>query len=142
MVTRGPRGRYGCHLVALLGVVHGLAGAGPFASEEIDVMAQIAVIGASYVGLTTAACFARLGHDVVCADIDEAKVAQLQRGEVPIVEAGLEGLVREGLESGRLSFVLGGRQRLRLGRVRLPVRTDAAERRRLGRPVVHRGGRA
>ncbi|HYZ97501.1 MAG TPA: UDP-glucose/GDP-mannose dehydrogenase family protein [Acidimicrobiales bacterium] len=70
-------------------------------------MAQIAVIGASYVGLTTAACFARLGHHVVCAEIDEVKVSQLQRGEVPIVEAGLDALVREGSDEGRLRFVLG-----------------------------------
>ncbi|MGH9213173.1 MAG: UDP-glucose dehydrogenase family protein [Acidimicrobiales bacterium] len=70
-------------------------------------MAQIAVIGAGYVGLTTAACFAHLGHDVTCADIDEPRIAQLSRGEVPIVEAGLENLVREGLEGGRLRFVLG-----------------------------------
>jgi UDPglucose 6-dehydrogenase len=70
-------------------------------------MAQIAVIGAGYVGLTTAACFSSLGHDVVCADIDEARVAQLSEGEIPIVEAGLEALVREGIESGRLRFVVG-----------------------------------
>jgi UDPglucose 6-dehydrogenase len=70
-------------------------------------MAEIAVIGAGYVGLTTAACFSHLGHDVTCADIDEARIAQLTRGEVPIVEAGLEALVRDGLERGRLSFVVG-----------------------------------
>jgi UDPglucose 6-dehydrogenase len=70
-------------------------------------MAEIAVIGAGYVGLTTAACFAHLGHDVICADIDEARIAQLTRGEMPIVEAGLEALVRDGLERGRLSFVVG-----------------------------------
>ncbi|HEX6569831.1 MAG TPA: UDP-glucose/GDP-mannose dehydrogenase family protein [Acidimicrobiales bacterium] len=70
-------------------------------------MAQIAVVGAGYVGLTTAACFSSLGHDVVCADIDEGRVAQLQRGEVPIVEAGLDALVREGMEGGQLRFVLG-----------------------------------
>ncbi|HEX6424817.1 MAG TPA: UDP-glucose/GDP-mannose dehydrogenase family protein [Acidimicrobiales bacterium] len=70
-------------------------------------MAQIAVIGAGYVGLTTAACFSSLGHDVICADIDDDRVARLQRGEIPIVEAGLEGLVREGMDEGRLSFVLG-----------------------------------
>lgn len=70
-------------------------------------MAQIAVIGAGYVGMTTAACFSHLGHDVVCADIDEERVAQLSRGEVPIVEAGLDNLVREGLEGGRLRFVVG-----------------------------------
>jgi UDPglucose 6-dehydrogenase len=70
-------------------------------------MAQIAVIGAGYVGLTTAACFARLGHDVTCADIDEDRVAMLSRGEVPIVEAGLDNAVREGIEGDRLRFVLG-----------------------------------
>ena len=70
-------------------------------------MAQIAVIGAGYVGLTTAACFSTLGHDVVCADIDEARVARLVQGEIPIVEAGLEAIVREGMDGGRLSFVVG-----------------------------------
>ncbi len=70
-------------------------------------MSRIAVIGTGYVGLTTGACFSALGHDVVCADIDEAKVASLQAGNIPILEAGLEQIVREGMESGRLSFVLG-----------------------------------
>ena len=72
-------------------------------------MAQIAVIGAGYVGLTTAACFSSLGHDVICADIDEGRVARLQRGEIPIVESGLEALVREGMEEGRLTFVVGAK---------------------------------
>ncbi len=70
-------------------------------------MSRIAVIGTGYVGLTTGACFSKLGHDVVCADIDEAKVAALQRGEVPILEAGLDAIVHEGMEAGRLSFVVG-----------------------------------
>jgi UDPglucose 6-dehydrogenase len=70
-------------------------------------MAQIAVIGAGYVGLTTAACFSQLGHDVVCADIDERRIASLSKGEVPIVEAGLDAMVQENLEAGRLRFVLG-----------------------------------
>ena len=70
-------------------------------------MSKIAVIGTGYVGLTTGACFAHLGHDVVCADIDADKVARLQRGEIPILEAGLDNLVREGLQDGRLRFVLG-----------------------------------
>ena len=70
-------------------------------------MAQIAVIGAGYVGLTTAACFSSLGHDVVCADIDEDRVERLKAGEIPIVEAGLEAIVREGMDGGRLRFVLG-----------------------------------
>jgi UDPglucose 6-dehydrogenase len=70
-------------------------------------MAKIAVIGTGYVGLTTGVCFAHLGHDVICADIDPAKVETLSKGEVPIVEAGLEELLREGLQAGRLTFVLG-----------------------------------
>ena len=70
-------------------------------------MSKIAVIGTGYVGLTTGACFAKLGHDVVCADIDEDKVAALQRGEIPILEAGLDDIVHEGLDAGRLSFVVG-----------------------------------
>ncbi len=67
----------------------------------------IAVIGAGYVGLTTAACFAHLGHDVVCADINEERVARLRKGEVPILEAGLPELLAEGLASRRLRFVVG-----------------------------------
>jgi UDPglucose 6-dehydrogenase len=70
-------------------------------------MARIAVIGSGYVGLTTGACLAHLGHDVVCADIDADKVARLARGEIPIVEAGLDRLVEEGLRAGKLSFVVG-----------------------------------
>ncbi|MBW0118336.1 UDP-glucose dehydrogenase family protein [Pseudonocardia abyssalis] len=68
---------------------------------------RIAVIGTGYVGLTTGACLASLGHHVVCADIDEAKVARLRAGEVGILEPGLPELVAEGMAAGRLSFVLG-----------------------------------
>jgi len=70
-------------------------------------MSQIAVIGAGYVGLTTATCFASLGHTVVCADVVPDKVEKLSRGEVPIFEAGLSELLRTGLQRRRLSFVLG-----------------------------------
>jgi UDPglucose 6-dehydrogenase len=68
---------------------------------------HIAVVGAGYVGLTTAACFAHLGHDVVCADIDEERVARLNKGEVPILEKGLPALIADGLTSQRLRFVTG-----------------------------------
>ncbi len=71
-------------------------------------MSTVAVIGTSYVGLTTGAYLARLGHEVTCADIVAEKVDRLQRGEIPIYEAGLEELVREGTDAGRLSFVVGG----------------------------------
>ena len=70
-------------------------------------MSTVAVIGAGYVGLTTAACFAHLGHTVTCADVVAEKVERLSRGDIPILEAGMPELVREGLDSGRLRFVLG-----------------------------------
>ena len=68
---------------------------------------RVAVIGAGYVGLTTAACFAHLGHEVLCADIDSERVARLQKGEVPILELGLPELIKEGLAAHRLQFVVG-----------------------------------
>jgi UDPglucose 6-dehydrogenase len=76
-------------------------------------MTKIAVIGTGYVGLTTGACFAHMGHEVVCADIDPAKVESLRKGVIPIVELGLQELVQEGLAGGRLSFVLGGANAVR-----------------------------
>ncbi|MEI7505711.1 MAG: UDP-glucose/GDP-mannose dehydrogenase family protein [Actinomycetes bacterium] len=68
---------------------------------------RIAVVGTGYVGLTTGACLAHLGHTVVCADIDANKIAKLRDGIIPIVELGLADLVTEGMASGRLSFVVG-----------------------------------
>ena len=68
---------------------------------------RITIVGVGYVGLTTGACFAHLGHTVTCADIDVERVDALNRGEIPILEAGLENLVREGVLGGRLSFVVG-----------------------------------
>ncbi len=70
-------------------------------------MSRVGVVGAGYVGLTTAACLAHLGHDVACGDVDVAKLAALSRGEIPILEDGLADLVAEGLRTGRLTFVLG-----------------------------------
>ena len=64
--------------------------------------APIGVVGTGYVGLVSAVCFAHLGHDVVCMDVDEAKIARLERGDVPIYEPGLEKLM--GDNAGRLSF--------------------------------------
>ena len=70
-------------------------------------MSDVAVIGAGYVGLTTAACFARLGHEVRCADIDADRVERLAKGEIPILEEGMPALVAEGLATQRLRFVVG-----------------------------------
>jgi UDPglucose 6-dehydrogenase len=70
-------------------------------------MSDVAVIGAGYVGLTTSACLAHLGHQVTCADLDAERVRLLSKGEVPILEERLPALVAEGLASGRLRFVVG-----------------------------------
>lgn len=67
-------------------------------------MSKITVIGSGYVGLTTAACFAYHGHDVIGVDIDEERVENLNKGTIPIFEDGLEDLVVDGLKSGRLKF--------------------------------------
>ena len=68
---------------------------------------KLAIIGTGYVGLTTGACLAHLGHHVICGDIDAEKVKKLRKGVIPIIEAGLSELVAEGIANGRLSFVLG-----------------------------------
>lgn len=68
---------------------------------------RIAVIGSGYVGLTSGACLASLGHEVVCGDVDAAKVEALSRGDIPILESGLEDMVTSGLASGKLSFIHG-----------------------------------
>lgn len=72
--------------------------------------AKVAVIGTGYVGLTTGACLASLGHRVICADIDSTKIDLLNSGRIPIVERGLEDLVRQGLASGNLTFIADPRQ--------------------------------
>ena len=54
---------------------------------------KIAMIGAGYVGLVTGACFARIGHEVICVDQDESKVESLKLGSVPIYEPGLEEII-------------------------------------------------
>lgn len=87
-----------------------MAGRTALAKDLRTDMARIAVIGTGYVGLTTGACFAHLGHEVVCADIDEAKVEMLRRGEIPIVERDLDRFVKEGIASGNLTFVVGAAQ--------------------------------
>src|SRR6201999_2319362 len=65
---------------------------------------RIAMIGAGYVGLVSGTCFSDFGHHVVCVDIDEAKVAALKRGEMPIYEPGLADLVASNVKQGRLAF--------------------------------------
>ena len=65
---------------------------------------RVAMIGTGYVGLVSGACFADFGHTVCCVDKDEAKIARLEKGEIPIFEPGLEDLVARNVREGRLSF--------------------------------------
>jgi UDPglucose 6-dehydrogenase len=65
---------------------------------------RIVMIGTGYVGLVSGACFADFGHRVTCIDKDAAKIAALQRGEIPIYETGLADVVASNLREGRLDF--------------------------------------
>jgi UDPglucose 6-dehydrogenase len=65
---------------------------------------RVTMIGTGYVGLVSGACFADFGHTVTCVDKDEGKIARLQKGEIPIFEPGLDELVKDNVEQGRLSF--------------------------------------
>jgi UDPglucose 6-dehydrogenase len=65
---------------------------------------NVGVIGSGYVGLVAGACFSESGNDVICADVNEEKIAMLKRGEVPIYEPGLDQLIKTNAEAGRLHF--------------------------------------
>jgi UDPglucose 6-dehydrogenase len=65
---------------------------------------KIAIIGSGYVGLVTGACFAEVGHEVICVDNDERKVKALRNGKIPIYEPGLEQLVQRNVAAHRLQF--------------------------------------
>ena len=65
---------------------------------------RIAVIGTGYVGLVSGTCFSEFGHDVICIDTDEEKIARLNNGEVPIFEPGLQAMIEKNSRSGYLKF--------------------------------------
>ena len=65
---------------------------------------KITMIGTGYVGLVTGTCFAEVGNDVLCLDVDPRKIEILNGGGVPIHEPGLEDMIRRNVEAGRLTF--------------------------------------
>jgi UDPglucose 6-dehydrogenase len=76
---------------------------------------RITVFGSGYVGLVTGACLADAGNNVVCVDVDAAKIAMLQRGEVPIHEPGLDAVVKRNFEAGRLRFTTSAKEGVQHG---------------------------
>src|SRR6185295_4642354 len=65
---------------------------------------RVTIFGSGYVGLVTGACLADAGNHVVCVDVDAKKIERLQRGEIPIHEPGLDGLIKRNSEAGRMEF--------------------------------------
>ena len=78
---------------------------------------QVTIFGTGYVGLVTGTCLAEVGNDVICVDIDAAKVERLNRGEVPIFEPGLDDLVAANRAAGRLRFTTDAAAAIGHGRI-------------------------
>ncbi len=76
---------------------------------------KLTVVGTGYVGLVTGACFADMGNDVLCVDIDARKIAGLEAGQLPIFEPGLEEVVRRNVAEGRLHFTTDIAEGVRFG---------------------------
>jgi UDPglucose 6-dehydrogenase len=76
---------------------------------------RITIFGSGYVGLVTGACLADAGNNVVCVDVDEAKIAMLQRGEMPIHEPGLDAVVKRNFDAGRLHFTTNAKEGVQHG---------------------------
>jgi UDPglucose 6-dehydrogenase len=89
------------------------------AGSRQDKRMKVSVFGTGYVGLVTGACLAEVGHSVLCMDVDEAKVAGLRKGILPIWEPGLQEIVRRNVESGHLAFTTDAPLAVEHGRVQI-----------------------
>ena len=78
---------------------------------------KLTVVGAGYVGLVTGACFAEMGNDVLCVDLDETRIARLKRGELPIHEPGLQEIVERNIAAERLHFSTDLKEGVRFGTI-------------------------
>src|SRR5215510_4634743 len=76
---------------------------------------RLTIFGSGYVGLVTGACFAEVGNNVLCVDIDEQKIAMLKRGESPIYEPGLDELLKRNIAAGRLTFTTSAEEGVKRG---------------------------
>ena len=99
-------------------------------------MSKLCVIGTGYVGLVTGTCFADLGNTVTCLDVDETRISKLKKNIMPIYEPGLEQVVRQNVQAGRLIFTTNYRRSARRRRIRLYRRRHAFRRGRRSRPAV------
>ncbi len=76
---------------------------------------KLTVVGTGYVGLVTGACFAEMGNDVLCVDLDARKIERLRAGEIPIHEPGLQAVVERNVAAGRLHFTTDVQEGVRFG---------------------------
>src|SRR5512138_1214591 len=76
---------------------------------------RLTIFGSGYVGLVTGACFAEVGNNVLCVDIDQRKVEMLKRGESPIYEPGLDELLKKNLAAGRINFTTNAEEGVKHG---------------------------
>jgi UDPglucose 6-dehydrogenase len=76
---------------------------------------RVTIFGSGYVGLVTGACLSEAGNHVICVDVDAGKIERLNRGEVPIHEPGLDGLIKRNRDAGRLEFTVDAEKGVRHG---------------------------